>query len=275
MTDTLPDRNTRADSPDRPQPAVRRFGVWLLGALGAGVAALIGTVITGAWPWAVDTVKDLRGEPPIRIVTDAHIWPDEILVMEDALHGPDRALLAGRIDSGDESALDEMLRRRKSMRLRVMTVTVVIQGLRDSPIRIVDVRPRILSKGKRPSGTCLVFPPPQGESPHRKVRVNLDTYRPDKGRSVFMGKSVDLKRDERLTVELTVSAERAAYEWDVEVLYDYDGGELRRSHMGLPDGEPFRVTGPAKRYDVVLADTSIDGGPFRKVRKNGTCDSNR
>ncbi|MGW4425843.1 hypothetical protein [Streptosporangium sp. NPDC004631] len=267
---TQPEEQDTQDAQDSQAPAVRRLGTWLVGAFGAGFTALIAATITGAWPWTADTVQDLRGSSPVRVVAESSIWPNDIIAMDDRLtSGRDHALL---LNYPSNRELADMFRRHKAARVKTMTVTVIVEGLRSKPVRVIDVRPRVLSTAKRRSGTCIVFPPPQGESPLYLVKADLDTFRPPAGRSQFLKTSVDLKQDERLTVELTVKATRASHEWDVEVLYDYGGDSaIQRTYARQADGQPFRLSGRAKRYGMAFADPNGVEMVFRKISKRGRC----
>ncbi|SNS50020.1 hypothetical protein SAMN05216276_1010146 [Streptosporangium subroseum] len=259
------------DEQEAPQPPARRLWVWFLGAVGAGFATLITAGISGAWPWTVDTVSDLGGSPPIHVVADSSIWPDDILAFNDKLSsGSDYGLLTS---GPSDVELNQLFLRHPPFKLRVMTVSVTIGGRRSKSVRILDVRPHILSSIQRPSGTCLVFPPPEGEALQQVVEADLDNLRPPKGRSQFLEKIVDLKQDERLTVNLVVGAQEAAYEWDVEVLYDYGSGSaLQRTYAAQSNGQPFRVSGPVKKYGIAFETPNRIDRMFRKISRKASCD---
>ncbi len=246
-------------------------GKWLAGAVAAGLAAIIGTVVTALWSDALDARRDLAGEPPIRVVVETGIGDGvDGATAEPIIDGPDRFLL---LRGFSWEQWDDLVRRRGMAPIEFQNLTILLQGKRDETIRIIDVRPHILSVGPVFDGTCVTLPT-QGQADVFPVHADLDHLSPGtpgEPRSTYLEKSIDLKKEERATVEFGVVARKHSYTWEVEIVYDY-GDEPHFQHMYVKNtgGVPFRVTGPAKTYGVVYGDPSISN-IYREVGRNIGC----
>jgi hypothetical protein len=87
-----------------------------------------------------------------------------------------------------------------------------------------------------------------------------------------MTKSVDVADGERVTIDMSVLAKKRAYEYDLEIVYDYgDDADLRTMYVRQPNGDPFRVTGRAKKYAVAYTDPSIGTNTYRETGRNRSC----
>ncbi|GAB1817944.1 hypothetical protein [Herbidospora sp. RD11066] len=262
-----PQQETGAAEPKK--GVLRRMGTWWFTTLAAGIAALVASVIGGGWAWVSDTANDVAGQPPLRVVVDEPFWGNDLVALPGVLkRGPDHALL---LRGPSPAEMDGLLQRQQAHRVKEVEVTVVVQGLRSKPVRIIDVRPHVITSSPIVRGTCLRTLPPQGEPNHFLVKANLDDFHPPAGRSLFLKNSVDLRQDERLTVELTVSATRRAHDWEIEVLFDYgaDSG-LQRIRARPNGGRPLRITGMAKTYDVSYVPANLYSS-YRKADGKRTC----
>lgn len=245
---------------------------WLVGAIGAALAGLIATVVAGAWPHVDDVRRDITDSGPLRVVIHVTGWEgEEAALAEPLTKGPDRFLLLRGMTL---EQWDDLLRRHKAARVAQMDLVIVVQGRRHETIRVIDVRPHILAAGPVLRGTCIHVPTNGGQETF-EVKADLDHLRPGYGTkdkpATFLPKSVDLNEGERATVEMSVLAKKRSYEFDIEITYDYeDGVTLRKMYVRQPNGDPFRVTGEAKRYAVGYTDPSI-GAAYREVGRNRSC----
>jgi len=232
---------------------------WLGVTVAGGLATIIaGAVLTG-WSWAQDQWRDFHREPRISaIVYSPENAGISFAFPETIASGPDRRLL---LNGGYQPLL-----RSRAVRIGTMKVLLVLRGRRNDPIRVLDVRPRILSSGPVAAGTCLSLPS-AGDSPVFPVKADLDrlaSVRAPAGR--LLEKNIDLVYGERASVELTVTAGKRRYEWDIEVSYAYgDSDQVQLAHFAPEAGRPFRLTGPARRYAITY--TSL-GNQSRELGRN-------
>ncbi|MGW6498496.1 hypothetical protein [Nonomuraea angiospora] len=236
--------------------------------IAAGVVLVLCGVAAGLWPTLVDAARDLAGARVLAGTVTSRLDATDSVATHDQLPPADHAML---MRGPSIKQLTEMLSRNHAARVRKMNVVVVLQGRRSEPIRIIDVRPRILHSGPVPTGTCLTIPS-QGDGAEYEVKVDLDRQTPEGGGSRFLPKSIDLADGERATIDFTAKAELRWYEWDIEVVYVYKADEQPASaFFGEADGQPFRVTGEAKGYATVYGDPSLLGAGYRVWKRNQPC----
>ncbi len=245
--------------------------IWALTTFGAAVAGVVAVVVNNIYLQAEDGVKDWREEEPIRAVASSRPWEGDVGAFEDALlKGSDRFLL---LRGATREQWDDLVRRHKGAQVGYQYITVVIQGLRNRSVRIIDVRPRILSAGPVFKGTCIQVPT-AGDAGTYNIKADLDHLRPGygtKNRSgTFLGKSIELAANDRVTVQLSTLAHNHSYEYDVEIIYDYgDNSELQESYAKQSNGDAFRVTGPAKKYKVSYTEPGLTNS--YRASRNKSC----
>lgn len=255
-----------ADRDARNSPARRRR--WIRPLL-AGGALLLAAAAAGTWPAPIDLGRDLAGIPAVTGTVVSTIQPGDRLATATDLSPAEYALLAR-----DPSMphLTRLMASHRAARIGEMTAIAILQGRRSNLVRIIDVRPRILRSGPPPEGACVTVAIAGGPTEYT-IEVDLDRQRPDGGRSRYLPESIDLSYGEHATVEMLVRARRRWYEWDMEVVYAAGSGtRLERLFLRGPDGEPFRVTGPARRYAAVYNDPSRISIGYRRVGTNRSCD---
>jgi hypothetical protein len=141
----------------------------------------------------------------------------------------------------------------------VADLTLVLEGRRTQTVRVIDVRPRVVSRGPPFTGTLLTRTA-EGEQEVPNLVGNLDlplpTFRDSSQaeQSYFQTHQVDLAKNERFAFGLRVVGRRASYVWDIEVTY-LDRSGSHTMYVSGPDGRPFRlagqlddITGYAVRY---------------------------
>ncbi|MEU8316971.1 hypothetical protein AB0C33_01270 [Nonomuraea sp. NPDC048881] len=249
-----------------PRPSARRHS--LVRWLAVGVILATAVAVAQSWPALVDALRDASGPPPLVGTASARINVGDSLAMADAFSTDEHAQLLRDPTNAD---LIRILTRHGAARVSTMNVVLILEGERNSAIRIIDVRPRILRSGPPPTGTCLTLPA-QGGAEEYKIVADLDRQRPEGGGSRFLPKSIDLAYGERTTVEFTATAKRRWYEWDIEVVYSYKADSKPQSTFFRdPDGQPFRVTAEARRYSTVWNDPSALSLGFRVTGRNKSC----
>ncbi|MFI6450735.1 hypothetical protein ACIBF6_04215 [Streptosporangium amethystogenes] len=236
--------NTRENAEETPLAKAARPFKWLGVTVAGGLATVIAGIVVTGWSWVQDQWHDFHREPRISAIVYSPETAGISFAFPDAItSGPDRRHLL----NGDY----EPLIRSRGSRIGEIKVLLVLRGRRNDPIRVLDVRPRILSSGPVAAGTCFHLPS-AGDSPVFPVKADLDRLA-SSGRSAgrLLEKNIDLVYGERTSVELTVTAGKRRYEWDIEVSYAYgDSAEVQRAYFTAEGDRPFRLTGPARRYTI-------------------------
>ncbi|NJP92829.1 hypothetical protein HCN51_25790 [Nonomuraea sp. FMUSA5-5] len=236
--------------------------------LAAGILVVLGAIAVSAWPTLTDAAQDLSGTPVLDGTATTRINVGDSLALPGELTADEQSILL-REPSDDEFA--RLMSRHRAARLNSMDVVLVLEGRRNAPIRIIDVRPRVLRSGPPPAGTCLTVPA-QGDAGEFEVKADLDEQRPSGGGSRFLPKSIDLAFGERATISFTSRARHRWHEWDIEVVYTQKAGDgVRSMFFRAPDGEPFRLSGPAEKYATVWNDPSYLGVGYRITARNKKC----
>ncbi|MFF5242981.1 hypothetical protein ACFY3V_01795 [Streptosporangium sp. NPDC000095] len=260
---TSPEQPARESTEETPLAKAARPFKWVGVTVAGGLATIIaGAVVTG-WSWVQDQWRDFHQEPRISAIAYSPEKSGISIAFPDAItSGADRRSLL----NGDYGPLVTS----RGSQIGEMKVLLVLQGQRNDPIRILDVRPRILSSGPIAAGTCLLLPS-AGEAAVFPVKADLDRLASANRRGGrLLEKNIDLVYKERASVELTVTARKRRYEWDIEVSYAYgDSEQIQRAYFTTESGQPFRLTGPARRYAIGYEDRI---GYFRETgRKIKKC----
>ncbi|MCF6471820.1 hypothetical protein FAF44_26005 [Nonomuraea sp. MG754425] len=241
------------------------------------IVAAVGVVFT-AWFNArgPETVDRISGEPAIKV---GHVAVD-YTAQDTALRTPvtdpaDRAILLG---SASGSRREEVLARHDRAPVEAAEVTVVLVGNRTS-VRIIDIEPRVLDRKPTSDGALLIYTP-AGEADTIGLSADLDTPAPrftstdDPGTAYFRKKQIDLKRDERVTLSMTVTGTAAYYAFDLLVtVLAQDRTEQVR--IQGPAATPFRVTGVSRAYHAYYTASPLAGGGWRPVSRSDACATER
>ncbi|WP_343948690.1 hypothetical protein [Nonomuraea longicatena] len=212
---------------------------------------LIGVIFT-AWYNArgPDTIDRMIGTPPVTI---GHVSTDldnqDIALREPVTDPAGRRALLGAHRPPDE--WQALLTRHEAAAVGRITLTVVLTGNRSS-LRIVEIKPRIKVREKLSDGAFLAVSR-EGVAETVAVKADLDEPAPrfvtaDNPRvRYFSAKQIDLKEDERVTLEMSITAKKAYYEFDL-VATVLAGEQSEQIVITAPGGSPFRVTGEARTY---------------------------
>ncbi|TMR92041.1 hypothetical protein [Nonomuraea basaltis] len=234
---------------------------WLAGILSAVIIAVIGVVFT-TWFNArgPDTFDRISGEPPIKVGHVAVEYSARDTALREPVTDPgERAALLGNASG---SRRDTVMARHHRALLDRTNVTVVLIGNRSS-LRIVDIKPRVLAR-KPVSDGALLVDSPAGEVDTVELCANLDrpashfAIAEDLDTSYFRKKQIDLKRDERVTLSMSISGKKAYYEFDLLVTVLAEDRTEQITIKG-PDRGPFRVTGVPDDYRAYYAKSTFGG----------------
>lgn len=224
---------------------------WVAGVASAVLIAAVGVVFT-TWYTASgsDAVDEVAGKPPLT-VGHVEVELDErpLVLREPVTDARDRAILLGKAASDAEVAA--MLARHHVATIEKMTATVVLTGNRSS-LRIIDIEPRVLTRAA-PSDGALLLPGNAGETGTVELVADLDrrpvrfVTKEDPRTAYFRKKQIDLKRDEAVTLSLSIVGVKAYYEFDLVVTV-LAGERSEEIVINGPGGTPFRLTGSADSY---------------------------
>ncbi|MGW4638863.1 hypothetical protein ACWEN6_10050 [Sphaerisporangium sp. NPDC004334] len=255
-------------------PVVRTLGTsmkWFVAAIGAGLATIIGTVLLATWSQAQDAWADYRETPRLTGSVYSPVGTGDHFAFRQAIRGGPGGILHG--SDPDEGKLVAFIARERGAWIGSMNVTIVLQGQRRDPLRVVDVRPRVRRSMPNAAGTCFRMPS-SASSDVFKVIVSLDDLyqgRKAKQGGHFLDKNIDLAYGERASVDFTVTAQERAYEWDIQVDYVYGHDtSVQHAYFTAPDGQPFRLTGRAPAYRVAY-DSPTLAAVFRVAGRNRPC----
>lgn len=268
------DKNARARTvsapPRKQEPEQAASGrwkgplTWFAGIASGVIIAAVGVVFTtwfnGPGSGAIDAVSS---GPPIEV---GHVAVDDSelpTVLREPVTDPGERVL---MRSGGSDQLDALLTRHRVASVGDMNVTVVLVGNRNS-VRIVDMKPVVRSRGLVSDGAFLA-PITAGEVDTVELSTDLDrpplrfTTPEDRRTSYFSKKQIDLKRDERVTLSLSIRGKKQYYEFDL-VATVLAGDRSEQVVIKGPDGSPFRLTGAAKSYRSYYQESAMGGWEFR------------
>lgn len=249
--------------------------VWLAGIVSAVIIAAVGVVFTD-WYNArgPDAIGRLAGREPLTVGHVAvHHGLRRLALREPVTDPAERALLlAGAATAQRDAALE----RHQVAPVAAMNVTVVLVGNRGS-LRIVDIEPRVLTRGPA-SRAALLIPAGAGEVGTVEVTADLDRTAPrftmaqHPDTAYFSKKQIDLHRDERVTLSMTICAEKAFYTFDLVVTV-LAGDRTEQVAVTGPGGRPFRLTGPASTYRSSYQESPAGGWrpqPKERIRPDAS-----
>ncbi|WP_336209186.1 hypothetical protein [Nonomuraea sp. LPB2021202275-12-8] len=234
---------------------------WLAGILSAVLIAAIGVVFS-TWFSArgPDTMDRIGGGPPITVGYVAIDFTGRVSALREAVTDPE-GRVALRASAADATREVVLTRHRRAL-IDLMNVTVTLVGNRSS-LRIVDMKPRILTRGPVSDGARLSASS-AGETGTIELAADLDRKAPrftmaeDPQTPYFRKKQIDLKRDERVTLNMTIAGEKAYYEFDL-LLTVLVEDRTEQMVINGPDKTPFRLTGAAKSYRSYYRDSPLGG----------------
>jgi len=246
---------------------------WFAGIASAVIIGAVGVVFT-AWfngPGS-SAIDKISGGPPVEVAHVAIDYAERPTVLREPVTDPsERALMR---TSG--SRREAVLTRHRMALIGDMNATVVLVGNRSSA-RIVDIEPVIRTRGPVSDGAYL-SPITAGEVGTIELHADLDRPAPrfttskDRRTPYFRKKQIDLKRDERVTLNLSIRGKKHYYEFDL-VATVLAGDRSVEVVIHGPDGGPFRLTGPAKSYRSYYRESNLGG--WELVPRDQWCAANR
>ncbi|MBD3135692.1 hypothetical protein [Microbispora bryophytorum] len=245
---------------------------WVVTTVAGALATILSGGVADLWSRSQDTWADVRDRPVIEGVAYSPINGGQRYAFTEAISGgPGRRLL--REDAGRDDLI-ALVKAKKGYRLGQMDISIVVRGMRHEPVRILDVRPHIISVKPPPSGTCFSIPTAGGDGVF-PIDVDLDHPSPGYGtkhpRDRFLKKNINLVYGERATIEVTAHAEKRSYDWEIQIDYlQGDGTSVEHAYVRDERGEPFRLSGWARRYRYIY-EAAVLTEDFRLSRSHTKC----
>jgi hypothetical protein len=230
---------------------------WIMGVAGGAVATIIVSVLSGIPAQLFDTakVKDtLRTGPDLSVTADIVYLDDQGRSM--ALPGdfqPDGQLrqMMAQPQSAVSEQITTKLREAGGADVGDLTARVIVQGRRNQQIRIVNVRPLLLTRTTPLEGT-LFYVPPQSGGATLRMMFNLDEPTPiaheivwngipKPGQPFFENTTISLNDGEQQVLMIRAEAEQHYVAFNLEI--DYRIGDSEKTMVVSDHGRPFRITG--------------------------------
>ncbi|EWM19766.1 hypothetical protein [Kutzneria sp. 744] len=226
---------------------------WLALVAVLAVAGLVSVVII-AWPRASPTAAspapaDLRvsadlsynDQPPWGYVSASPTFP-----------GPTLITKVENTNISMDDSVAAALRHTDAAKLKTQTIRLHLEGPRDHPVRITDIKPVVVSR-KPPLSGSLVWAKPQGGEESTEAAVYLDDQFPILQATkpvadgfvpagpLFPAKTINLNPGETSEVVVTALADKGSYEYKFAVVYE--SGDTLSTQVVDNNGQPFRVSG--------------------------------
>jgi hypothetical protein len=266
---------------DRLRRWLRRPATWLITVATGAIGLLLTQVITGVPAQLInpDWAKDLLRRGPDFFVAAKIVDRDDngfsMVVPHDYQPDPKFLTMAG---AAADPEFGQGLYEAGGVRMSPINLEVVVTGHRNQEIRILDIRPVIITRTDPMGGSAFLLPG-QGESdilemvidfdapnPIARERVNeAGSGEPDLGQPYFNKHKITLRDNEQEVITFPIRVTRHYVEFDLR--FDYLVGTEEKSLTVDNDGEHFRVTGlrtgtdpeslPYQRVYIMRGDFSI------------------
>lgn len=242
----------------------RRRTAWV-----AGGAVVVVAAVLAVWAGGLGEAGSTAGAP-LSVVsmesrTKDYALPGALTTVDD------RAAVLDPV--ADPADFRRMLARNAAAAVEDLTVRLVVEGGRDM-VRITDIVIRIRQASPIAAGTYLASID-AGESGTIPVTADLDAAEPlfvqrdPPHTPYFATKQIDLRLGERETLEMTFSAAKKSYAFDLVIHFVADGTD----HEQVVSSPSFRVTGrhaDSHRYGAVFFREPGEG--FRTGGPEQVCD---
>jgi hypothetical protein len=250
---------------NRPRSS-RRALAWGGGLLTTAVAALVAALFVGLptevrdVPAVKDRVRDIaRGDQPLRITVVSKHNDEAFSMVFAGLYEPtpdQKERMRGENLNGESAAtVERAFDEAGAVSLGIELLQLQVEGRRNQPVTIVDIRPEIIRRTIPLAGT-LIDIPSEGELATR-MGLNLDEQFPlprevpenvffdavdDWGGRYFEKYTIDLKDQAPQTLLIGLFTLRHYVEFDLVITYTL-GGETKRETVNA-NGRHFQITAP-------------------------------
>ncbi|MBV8892057.1 MAG: hypothetical protein JO266_08835 [Acidobacteria bacterium] len=235
----------------------------MMGVAGAAVATIIVSVLTGIPVQLFDTVKikdTLRTGPDLSATADIIYMDDQgnsMVLPGDFQPDPQLRRMMAQSNGAKSPQVISRLREAGGADVENLTVRVILQGRRNQQIRILNVRPILLTRTDPLNGTLFFSPPQEGDATLRMM-FNLDEPTPiahesiqkdEKGNGIplkpgppfFENTTISLNDNEQQVLVIRAEAKQHYVVFDLAI--DYRIGDSDKTIVVSYNGHPFRITG--------------------------------
>ncbi|MEU0567660.1 hypothetical protein ABZ297_20050 [Nonomuraea sp. NPDC005983] len=248
--------------------------VWLAGLCSAILIAVGGAWFTGLFGVvadsgeAADVVQDTLGRPALRVSVVQQRGQLTATALGERPKGADKGVLLGGETA--QGQLRDLVKRRQGAPVGKAVVRVELTGGRKA-VRVVGARP-VVKKVGTPLTAALLACETAGEESTVEMVARLDPVspaflgKPPSKRPYFESRTISLKRDEQVTLDMTVMPGSGVYDFTIVIDYQYDG-RTETQEVFDADGRPFRVTSAVApgKYGVVYQPTTAES--YHALRK--------
>ncbi|WP_433261894.1 hypothetical protein ACQPZF_28060 [Actinosynnema sp. CS-041913] len=271
-----------------------KLRAWLLPTAVLGVAVVVAALVV-SWP-SGPTAANPDAPPDLRVTADMthnDQGPWGYVSESAEFPGPELlARLAQPMSAVDRTLIKDVRTQPNAVSLQQHTVRLHLEGSRDRPVRVTDIRPAV-RRSTAPLSGSLVQVYPQGGEESSNVHLYLDDAfpslmattpvpSPPPGQSgkreptgpFFPSSTINLAPGETHEVALTTFARLRAYEYELVVVHQ-EGDRLRETVVN-DGGRPFRVSGLAcsgpqevSYRSAYLLATGFSVGPVPYPRRFG------
>jgi hypothetical protein len=229
------------------------------------LATVIAAVLSWGAPIVVDDDRlkdklqaDIRGDEDLEYHVGAYLADDEGRSVAFADHiRPDPSLLRlmNQPNGGVSSRLHDHLLALGGVQVGSLTLRINLKGQRNEEIRIVDIRPKFVSRTAA-LGSTLFSAPSQAGDPLERMEINL--YEPDpvprkvekdmpfgadaNTEPFFEHDTISLRKGQQRTLMIRMNEDKNHSVFYLRVDYLIDNKSKHLTTKGQ-DGKPFQVTG--------------------------------
>lgn len=257
--DAADQQRSKKQSVNFPETSRRNFfhtaGTFIAG-VASGIVGSVGAGYVSAWNPPSELVDAQSSDAPVRaylvrerdLGLQGELWVYPGVVSEERLAV---GALSKHVSSLDDR--HSKLYNEGYVDANITLIKLIVEGRRNIPVRIIDIKARILSRSPLLKGYSLLGPGPQGTGPSvalgfeldedepraREVNTALqDPYSPDYfGRPFFATANTELARGEQEVYTITGRTFSADIAWELELLVSVAGkSEPFRLRLGDRDG---------------------------------------
>lgn len=202
-----------------------------------------------------DSADSASGEVDRNMVANTHLLdqPDGGLTTvaeHDFIPSPaERKILSTPGTVGKPKYFDIVRKSADSIEVNSVTTSIMLTNERDQDIKIVNIEPDIVERGKPWSGTIFCVPPQEGV-PNLQMLFDLDSPNPiarttneamtEIGDPFFQSKTIDVAKKGQETLAVRATTDRHFVAFRLRVTYVIN--QERKEAVIDDNGRPFRVT---------------------------------
>lgn len=261
----------KEQSTNSPDTSRRTFlgkaGTFIAGVV-SGVLGSVGAGYVSAWRPPSEVVDAQSSDAPVRayivrerdqgLQGELWVYPGAVSTKSSAT-----TALTSRVSTPEDRHIS--LYNEGYVDANITLIKLLVEGRRNTPVRIIDIRARILNRRPLSAGYSLLGPGPQGTGPSVALGFELDEDEPRArevdtalgdpyssdyfGGPFFAGANTELARGEQEVYAITARTFSADIEWELELMVSVAGrSEPFRLRLG-DRGRALRTIGIIQNRD--------------------------